>query len=88
MPWHDWWLLVGMGCAFILLGIIAVVWGTNEERHYYDSLSTRTDTREFLVHWPPRPFLGALKIGGRIAVAVGVVMLIIGAIFWLGGNIA
>ena len=85
MPQDDWIVLMVMGGLFILLGLAAIIWGRSEEKNYYNSLSTRTDTREFLEHWPPRPQHGALKIGGRIAVAVGVLMVIIGGAFGLWG---
>ena len=83
MPLHDWFILMGMGGLFILLGIAAIIWGRSEEKSYYDSLSTRPDVREFLEHWPQRPQPVALKIGGWIAVAVGLVMLAIGGVVFL-----
>ncbi len=79
----DWLVLLGMGGLFILLGLVTIVWGRSEEKNYYDSLSTRPDKREFLEHWPPRPQFGALKIGGRIAIAIGALMLALGGGFWL-----
>ena len=85
MPQHDWFVLMGMGGLFILLGLGAIIWGRSEEKSYYDSLSTRTDTREYLEHWPQRPQFGALKIGGRIAIAVGVLMLVMGGVLLLQG---
>ena len=83
MPQLDWLILMGMGGFFILLGVGAIMWGKSEEKSYYDSIASRKDTREFLEHWPPRPQPGALKIGGWIAITVGVVVLIIGIIFRL-----
>ncbi len=85
MPLHDWFILMGMGGLFILLGLAAIIWGRSEEKSYYNSLSTRTDKREFLEHWPRRPQFGALKIGGRIAIAIGVLMIVIGGAFLLWG---
>ena len=85
MPQHDLFALMGMGGLFILLGLAAVIWGRREEKSYYDSLSGRTDTREFLEHWPQRPQFGALKIGGRIAIAIGVVLIVVSGILWLWG---
>lgn len=79
----DWLVLIGMGGFFILLGLVTIIWGKSEEKNYYDSLSTRPDEREFLEHWPPRPQFGALKIGGRIALAIGALMLAMGGGFWL-----
>ena len=83
MPLHDWFILMGMGGLFILLGLAAIIWGKREEKSYYDSLSTRTDAREFLEHQPQRPQPGALKIGGWIAVAVGLFILAMGGIIFL-----
>ena len=85
MPQLSMLVLVGMGIVFILLGLGAIVWGKSEEKSYYDTLSTRTDTREFLEHWPQRPQFGALKIGGWIAIAIGVLMVVMGGAFWLWG---
>ncbi len=74
---HNWLLPMIMGGVFILLGLAAIIWGKSEEKHYYNSLSARPDTREFMEHWPPRPQFGALKIGGWIAIAIGLIMIVI-----------
>jgi len=76
---------MGMGGVFILLGLVAIIWGKSEEKDYYDSLSTRTDVREFLERSPQRPGLGALEIGGWISIMVGLVMVAMGGVFWLWG---
>ncbi len=83
MPEHDWFVLVAMGGLFILLGLVGIIWGRSEEKHYYDSLSSHTDARELLEHWPERPQPGALKIGGWIAITIGLLMIIMGGAFWL-----
>ena len=86
MPYEDWLILMVVGGVFIILGLAAVLWGRHEERKYNDSLSRRRgDLREFLEHWPPRPQPGAPKIGGWIAIAVGLFMLILGGVFLLWG---
>ncbi len=85
MPQADSVVLMVMGGIFILLGIAAIIWGKKEEKTYYDALSTRPDAREFVDRWPPRPQFGALKIGGWIAIAVGLLMLIWGFVSWLTG---
>jgi len=85
MPQYNWLVLLGMGGLFILLGIGALVWGRKEEKNYYESITSRRDTREFLEHWPQRPQFESLKIGGWIAVALGVVMIITGGALWLWG---
>jgi len=84
MPSGDTVILLVLGGIFILLGVAAVIWGKREEKSYFDSLSTRTgDLREFVDHWPPRPQPGALKIGGWIALIIGVLMALLAFIFWL-----
>ena len=83
MPYQDYTILMGMGGLFIILGLVTFAWGKREERSYYDSLSTRSDVREYLEHWPKRPEPGALKIGGWISLAIGLVMLAMGGAFWL-----
>jgi len=76
---------MGMGGLFILLGLATIIWGRTEETGYYDSLSTRSDVREYLEHRPRRPEPEALKIGGRIAIAVGLLMIAMGGGFLLWG---
>ena len=85
MPGGDYLIPMGLGGLFILLGLVSVIWGKTEEKRYYDSLFTRTDVREFLEHEPEHPEPGALKIGGWIAIAVGLVMVAMGGAFWLWG---
>ena len=85
MPQNDLFTLMGIGGLFILLGLAAIIWGKREEKSYYDSLANRHDQREFLEHWPPRPQFGALKTGGLIATAIGVLLVVMGGAFWLWG---
>ncbi len=84
MPQGDYFILMGLGGVFLLLGIGAYIWGSREQKSYDDSLATRTDDlREFMEHWPPRPQPGALKVGGKIAVIISLLLIITGFIFWL-----
>jgi len=84
MPQREWLVLISIGGLFLLIGLGAIFWNRKEEKSYFDALSTRsTDFREFLDHWPPRPQFGALKIGGLITIAVGVVMLVAGVVIRL-----
>ena len=83
MPERDYLILMGMGGLFVILGIATIIWGKREEKDYYGAISGRPDVREFLEHEPERPEPGALKIGGRIAVAVGLLMVVIGGAFWI-----
>ena len=85
MSHGDCFILMGMGGVFILLGIIAFFRGKREEKSYYNSIASRHDVREFLEHKPERPEPEALKIGGWIAIAIGLIMLVIGGAFLLWG---
>ena len=81
----EWFILIGLGGLFILLGLAAFLWGKIEEKSYYNSISARHDAREFLEHKPERPEPGALKIGGWIAMAIGLLLLVMGGAFLLWG---
>ena len=81
----DWLIAVGVGGLFILLGLATIFWGRREQKSYDNLLATRADLREFLQHWPERPEPGALKVGGWIAVTIGLVLLVLGVVFWLWG---
>ena len=85
MPYRDCFILMGMGGLFILLGLATIFWGKREGKSYYNSISSRLDVREFLEHQPERLEPGALKIGGRIAIIVGLVMVVMGGALWLWG---
>jgi hypothetical protein len=80
----DYFIVMGVGGLFIILGLAAIVWGRREEKTYFDSLSEHSsDLREFVNHWPQRPQPGASKIGGWIAIAIGALMLVVGIVLWL-----
>lgn len=85
MPQTDFLILMVIGGLFVLLGVGAFFWGWREEKSYYNAISVRHDVREYMEHSPERPEPGALKIGGLIALVVGLVMLIMGGAFWLWG---
>jgi len=81
---QDCLILMGLGALLLVLGLATVIWGKREEKGYFNALSARPgDTREFMERWPPRPQPGALKLGGWLAVAIGLVMLITGGVLWL-----
>lgn len=81
----EWLMLVVAGGVFILLGLGAFFWGRSEEKGYYVSLAHRTDVREYLEHWPKRPEPQSLKIGGGIAITLGLIMAAVGGGVWLWG---
>jgi len=82
---REWSILAIVGAAFILLGIIAILWGRHEQKKLDEALTSHVDVREFVSHWPERPQPEALKIGGWIAVALGILMMIVGLIIWYTG---
>jgi hypothetical protein len=41
MPQNDLVVLMIIGGVFILLGLGAFFWGKSEEKHYYESISSR-----------------------------------------------
>ena len=75
--------VVIVGGIFIVLGILSIIWGFREESTYYEEVSHRMDLREFLERWPPRIQPWAVKVGGIIAIAVGLGLIAWGAYFWL-----
>ena len=85
MPYGDYLIIMGVGGFFLVLGVAAIIWGKSEEKSYYNSLSSRNDLREYMEHWPQRHEPGALKTGGWIAAAIGLVTLGMGGVFWLLG---
>ena len=83
MQLQDFFMLMGVGGLFIILGIGSVIWGVVEEKHYYNALAEKPgDIREFLDRSPHHPQPAALRIGGWIAIAVGVVLLAVGFALW------
>ena len=79
-----WVIPVAIGVTILLLGIGLIIWGVKEGSNYYDSLINGFDLREFFSRWPPRPEAGALITGGWIAIAVGIIIGVVGGlIFWL-----
>lgn len=78
MPQADWALVI-VGGVFIFLGILAIFWGRHEETSYYSTFTgrndLRVDMREYLYRWPPRIEPGAIKLGGWVAIIVGIALI-------------
>ncbi len=85
MEQGDWYILAIIGGVFLILGVIAIYWGTREEKRIFEALASRHDLREFSLKHVESPQPGALKIGGWIAIAVGVIVLAVGIILWRTG---
>ncbi|MFC1971679.1 hypothetical protein ACFLV0_07165 [Chloroflexota bacterium] len=86
MPQGESLILVGVGGGFIIIGLAAIIWGRHEDKSYFNSLTARHDLREFMTHWPERPQPGALRMGGWIAIVVGLLLLAAGFVSWLGAR--
>lgn len=85
MPQGDWYILLIVGGVFVILGIIGIIWGIREEKRIFDALSKKPDLREFTLKHIESPQPGALKIGGWIAIGLGLITVVVGIIFWRTG---
>ncbi|HUT67248.1 MAG TPA: hypothetical protein VMW86_01685 [Dehalococcoidales bacterium] len=83
MPQGDWFILMIVGGVFIVLGVVGLIWGWYEEKRLFEALAQQHDLREFSLKHVESPQPGALKMGGWIAIALGVLVLVAGIIFWL-----
>jgi hypothetical protein len=81
MSTRDALVLIGVGCFFILLGIISFLWAAREERGMKNVLSRRTDLRDFIDGWPIRVGPGSSRMVGFISIVIGTAALLLGAIF-------
>ena len=84
MPYPDNFVLLIMGIIFTAVGAGITGWSKWAEKRYYDTLTERTDMREFLESTPERSGYGALRLGGLISITVGVVLLGIAAFLHFG----
>ncbi len=82
MDQGELFIFIIVGGVFILLGIIAILWGIREEKKLFEALASKPDLREFSLKHVESPQPGALKIGGWIAIVVGVIVLAAGIILW------
>ena len=82
MDQGNWYIPAITGGIFIILGIIGILLGIREEKKLFEALAAKPDLREFSLRHVESPQPGALKIGGWIAIAVGVVVLVAGIILW------
>ena len=76
-------LVALLGGVFLAVGIAFLVWGFRERKGYLNSLVQRLDMREFLTRWPERWWLNTLMVGGWIGLSVGLILLVLGLVYWL-----
>ena len=75
MTYPDSLILMVMGGVFVAIGAGVFFKGKIDEKKEYDTLTARTDMKVFLEHSPEQSRAGAFKLGGRISIIVGLVML-------------
>jgi hypothetical protein len=85
MEYRDLYIMIIIGGVFLVLGILGFFWGSKEDKAWYGTVSSRIDVREFLDHSPGRPEPNALRVGGKICIAIGIVLLLICGGFYLWG---
>jgi hypothetical protein len=85
LPYPDSFVLLVMGIIFTAVGGGILGWSRWAEGRYHDTLTARTDMREFLESTPERSGYGALRMGGLTSIIVGAVLLGIAAFLRFGG---
>jgi hypothetical protein len=74
--------MIIVGAVFIVLGATGILWGIREEKRIFEELSKKPDLREFTQKHIETPQPGALKTGGKIALILGGLLVVVGIIFW------
>ena len=78
-------LLMIIGAVFLVAGIILLIVGIKEEKDYFRTISNNADVRKYLEHKSDSIQSWGFKVGGIMAVVIGLVLLIMGLIFMLLG---
>ena len=79
----DSYIMLVIGGFFLIMALVFFLWARSEERDMNRGLSGRRDLREFLTRWPLRVEAGALRVGGWLFIAIGLVLIILGGILLL-----
>jgi glycerol-3-phosphate acyltransferase PlsY len=85
MNHQDLFVTAIIGGSFVILGFIGFFWGRREEGAWWSSVSKKIDVREFIERDPGRTEPNALRTGGKISIAVGIVILLIALGFLIFG---
>lgn len=80
---RDLYIMLIIGGVFIVLGILGFIWSKLEESSWYSAVSTRIDVREFIDRSHEH---NALRTGGTICIAIGIVLLLVTAGFFIWGT--
>jgi hypothetical protein len=76
----DWYIFIIIGGVLFVLGIGTIIWGVVEEKRIFEALAKKPDLREFSLKHIETPQPGALKIGGWIAVGIGLLVVAAGIV--------
>lgn len=77
-------IIIGIGGLFLIGGVLLVVLSTIKKRQYEEGFSSKVDVGDFLEE-VGRPVYESLGAGGWISIAIGILLLAIGSVFWLVG---
>ncbi|NLL90601.1 MAG: DUF3185 family protein [Dehalococcoidales bacterium] len=75
--------LMIIGAVFLLVGIILLILGNREEKDYCRTVSNQTDVRKYLEHRSDSIQAWGFKVGGIIAVVIGLFLLVMGFVIWV-----
>jgi hypothetical protein len=75
MTYPDILILTVMGGVFVAVGAGIFFKGKIDAKREYDTLTSRTDMKEFTEHSPEHSRAGVFKLGGMISIIIGLVML-------------
>jgi hypothetical protein len=82
---EEFWVLIIIGAVFLLIGIGILILSRREDKEYTDAISSHVDVRRYIEHTSDSHQSFGLKVGGIIAVVIGLILLIMSLIFWLWG---
>jgi hypothetical protein len=77
--------LLIIGAVLLIAGIILLIMGMREEKDYLDTISNSVDVRKYLEHKSDSTQSWGFKIGGIMSAVIGLVLLVMGFIFWISG---
>ena len=83
MPHPTYYIAMGIGGSFVIVGLATMFWSRRGEKRYYDSLSAQEDVKEPLKRWPERPGHGAFKLGSLLFIIIGSILLAVFGAFSL-----
>jgi hypothetical protein len=81
----DYVPLMIIGAVFMVAGIILLVLGIREEKDYCRTVSNQVDVRKYLEHKSDSIQAWGFKVGGIVAIVIGLFLLVMGLVIWILG---